>query len=283
MARAAIPTVDLAPFLADAGVTIGAPPTAAQKKVETKTANEAKRAWVEAQWIDVSPPPPGHEGPTPAYPPSHQLDPPAFVPPPAPRRAKTVLDKRTGKRVETGDFEPEDPVKDFEAAYKRAPTKGGPTLEVRAQHAPRAQQPAARVPRLTRSRPPQVLKKLSPKSGAFAFFSLFITSAMFKHTTAMSNQYASSVGAGVDYYKDWTPFGQWEVETTVGLLFRNGLHPVPDLELMFANPATRFVYGDTRVRNIFGPNSIRRWKHIRLVSRLGGRRSVTESTLCDTH
>ena len=70
----AAPAAAVAALRADKGHET--PPTTTQKKAETKTANEAKRAWVEAQWIDVWPPPPGHEGPTarrtPAFPSSHQ-------------------------------------------------------------------------------------------------------------------------------------------------------------------------------------------------------------------
>ena len=52
------------------------PPTSGQKKADTKAANDARREWVEAQWIDISPPRPSEpEGCAPSLPPTHQIDP----------------------------------------------------------------------------------------------------------------------------------------------------------------------------------------------------------------
>jgi hypothetical protein len=105
------------------------------------------------------------------------IEPPKFVPPTAPRRKKLRTDGS-----ETEELEPADPKLDFEAAYKRKAGKGGASLEV--------------------------LKKLTSKSGAFAFWSLFFSAALMGVMTKNSNAYATSVGAGADYYTDFVAFKQ---------------------------------------------------------------------------
>ena len=109
----------------------------------------------------------------------------------------------------------------------------------------------------------QVLKKLTSKSGAFAFWSLFFAAPLLEVMTKNSNQYATSLGAGGDYYPEFKAFKQVEIEQCFGLLYRNGLSPVPNIDLMFADPRTRWAFGDARIRDLLGPASIIRFKQFR--------------------
>ena len=154
-------------------------PTRAQKGTESKIATAARKAWHEQQWVPES------ERAAHGY---DQIETPKFVPPPAPRRKELDAD---GK--ETGQLEPADAEKDFEAAYKRKATRGGPSLDV--------------------------LKKLNSKAGAFAFWSLFFTPGLIEVMTKNTNLYAPANGAGQEIYKDWKPFSQSEILICFGLLF----------------------------------------------------------------
>jgi hypothetical protein len=106
---------------------------------------------------------------------------------------------------------------------------------------------------------------MTSTSGAFAFWSLFFSVALLGVMTKNTNQYASAIGAGADYYPEFNGnlFKKVDIEKCFGLLYRNGLWPVPDLDLMFADPRNRFTYGDVRIRDILGANSLRRFKQFR--------------------
>ena len=67
-----------------------------------------------------------------------------------------------------------------------------------------------------------------------------------------TNQYASSKGAGSDdHWSEFKPFSLDEIIKGCGLFVRNGLAPVPEMERVFDDPLTSFVFGDARASEVF--------------------------------
>ena len=91
---------------------------------------------------------------------------------------------------------------------------------------------------------------------------------MFSQFQAGSNSYAAAHGAGSpDFWKEYRPFGLAEIMAGCGLLLRNGVSPMPQMQLLFENPGQHFIFGDKRVQdawpgiNCGGP--ARRWTQFR--------------------
>ena len=72
----------------------------------------------------------------------------------------------------------------------------------------------------------------------------------FEQMWSGTNEYAAAKGAGSEnFYKTYKPFAKDEIVACFGLLLRNGVAPVPQLSLMFADPQKSFAFGDERVRS----------------------------------
>ena len=80
----------------------------------------------------------------------------------------------------------------------------------------------------------------------------------FEQLWSGTNEYAAAKGAGSEnFYKRYKPFAKEEVVACFGLLLRNGVAPVPQLSLMFADPQKSFAFGDERARSVL-PSASRR-------------------------
>lgn len=60
----------------------------------------------------------------------------------------------------------------------------------------------------------------------------------------------------------WTPFSYEEMCKMMGIMIRNGLHPVPNQALLFADPSMSFSWGDNRVRYLLD-RKYKRWQELR--------------------
>ncbi|KAK3283886.1 hypothetical protein CYMTET_8436 [Cymbomonas tetramitiformis] len=111
--------------------------------------------------------------------------------------------------------------------------------------------------------PSQVMKHLTPDSHPIEYFDMFI-SPEFRHGHLRNNTNLNAAAkcAGGDIYPGWKPVKADEIDKYIGILMRNGLSPVPDIRLMWANPSVSFVYGDDRVHGIF-PRGVHRYKEIK--------------------
>lgn len=105
--------------------------------------------------------------------------------------------------------------------------------------------------------------KLTGESTVLEYFELFFTKEIRQQLVANTNAYAVSVGAGAAKYPDFTPFSHEDIDLMLSLLMRNGLKPHPNMELWFKNPDQDQIWGDHRVRNMFGPRGVQRWKELR--------------------
>lgn len=109
-----------------------------------------------------------------------------------------------------------------------------------------------------------VYEKVSAESRPIEFLDLFLTPKI-KHTLRKnSNLYATGVKeAGANTYLGFNSFDDEDIEALFTVLFMNGLHPMYDMEDWFVDPNSSPIYGDERVRRLFGSNCRRRWKEVR--------------------
>ena len=116
---------------------------------------------------------------------------------------------------------------------------------------------------------PELRAKLSHQTHPAVYVAhMGFDAPLFQQFQEATNEYAASKGAGgVDFWKDYRPFGVEEIMCGCGLLLRNGVSPVPQMALQFKDPRESFVFGDDRVRDVWkGENcggSERRWVQFR--------------------
>ena len=116
---------------------------------------------------------------------------------------------------------------------------------------------------------PELRAKLSHQTHPAVYVAhMGFDAPLFQQFQEATNEYEASKGAGgVDFWKDYRPFGVEEIMCGCGLLLRNGVSPVPQMALQFKDPRESFVFGDDRVRDVWkGENcggSERRWKQFR--------------------
>lgn len=99
---------------------------------------------------------------------------------------------------------------------------------------------------------PEVRAKLTADSHPAEFVAAHgFDKQLFSQMKASSNEYAASKGAGSDdYWKEFKPFSLEEIIAGHGLLLRNGVAPLPEMERVFDNPADSFVFGDPRANEV---------------------------------
>ncbi|KAK3254499.1 hypothetical protein CYMTET_36286 [Cymbomonas tetramitiformis] len=111
--------------------------------------------------------------------------------------------------------------------------------------------------------PSLAMKQLTVDSHPCDFFDMFITAEFRQRIKRNTNAYAAVKGGGsAELYPCWKPCTDDEVDRLIGLYTRHGLAPVPDIELLFANPVDSFAYGDERVQALF-PRGFNRFKELK--------------------
>lgn len=74
----------------------------------------------------------------------------------------------------------------------------------------------------------------------------------FEQLESATNGYASALGAGTKkYWAEYKPFDTEEIMAGCGLLLRAGVAPTPQMELLFRDPDSSFVFGDRRAKKVF--------------------------------
>lgn len=93
--------------------------------------------------------------------------------------------------------------------------------------------------------------------------------ALFQQFRSATNEYAAcKIQAGrPEAWKEFRPFGDAEIVVACGLLLRNGVSPVPQMALQFKDPRDSFVFGDSRVKEVWSGigcgGAERRWVQFR--------------------
>ena len=74
----------------------------------------------------------------------------------------------------------------------------------------------------------------------------------FEQLESATNGYAAALGAGSKkYWAEYKPFDTEEIMAGCGLILRAGVAPTPEMELLFRDPDSSFVFGDSRAKKVF--------------------------------
>jgi hypothetical protein len=105
---------------------------------------------------------------------------------------------------------------------------------------------------------------LTEENTPLDFLKLFFGEAVYKVLVDNTGAYAWQQTAGAPgsrYAGTFHAITKGDIKNILALYLRNGLSPVPDMDLWFCDPSNNAVYGDDRVRRAW-PGGSRRFKQI---------------------
>jgi len=103
-----------------------------------------------------------------------------------------------------------------------------------------------------------IMQRFKPHTDPYDFYRLFLPAELVKEEVKHTNAYAVYQSAGTDVYMPkHVPFFTDELEKGEGLLLRNGIHPLPDLNFMFTDTRKDWARPRPGARAAMAPTPVR--------------------------